>query len=238
MVKIKDSLETITLLNGNNSTLVHSRKSTKAKNIAIRINHLKQVELVIPKNVSVTRAKKFLIQKQKWIFSKLSSIKDPEESLLSDQVVIFGVAHKIDYRVSKSNISVKIEAGEVKLSCSIEDIKKVLTEFLKSLFLKEVVKTTELIVKKQGLSFSKIKISDTTTTWGSCSSSKVLSFNWRLVFAPKEIVKYVIAHEVAHLKEMNHSADFWKLVESIDKNYMFAIKWLKEHKTILHSYLR
>lgn len=80
-----------------------------------------------------------------------------------------------------------------------------------------------------GGSYSRITIRDQKTRWGSCSAKGTLSFNWRLMLAPPSIPDYVIVHELCHLTYMNHSAAFWKKVESVYPDYRTARKWLKDH---------
>ena len=80
-----------------------------------------------------------------------------------------------------------------------------------------------------GGSFDKIVIRDQKTRWGSCSSNKTLSFNYRLMLAPPQILDYVVVHELCHLKHMNHSPELWAAVEKILPDYKERRKWLKEH---------
>lgn len=78
-----------------------------------------------------------------------------------------------------------------------------------------------------GVTYDKIFIREQKTCWGSCSSKKNISFNWKLILYPKEAQEYVIVHELAHLKYMNHSIDFWKEVERILPDYKTRQKLLK-----------
>jgi hypothetical protein len=80
-----------------------------------------------------------------------------------------------------------------------------------------------------------ISIKDTRSRWGSCSSEGRLNFSWRLVCAPPFALDYVAAHEVAHIKEMNHSNRFWKQVEKCYPNWQEARAWLHERGSVLHS---
>jgi len=80
-----------------------------------------------------------------------------------------------------------------------------------------------------GVSYKRLTIRDQRSRWGSCSSNACLSFNWRLVLAPHDVLDYVVVHEVCHLVEMNHGARFWKLVEKRRPNYRETKKWLDEH---------
>jgi len=80
-----------------------------------------------------------------------------------------------------------------------------------------------------GGNYTGITVRDQKTRWGSCSGRGTLSFNWRLILAPTEILDYVVVHELCHLTHMNHSKEFWKLVESVIPDYKIRRKWLKEN---------
>ncbi len=80
-----------------------------------------------------------------------------------------------------------------------------------------------------GVEFNQLKISSARKRWGSCSNKKNINIVWRLIMAPQPIIDYVIIHELAHLRHMNHSQNFWKLVESVYPHYKQAINWLKEY---------
>lgn len=81
--------------------------------------------------------------------------------------------------------------------------------------------------------YNRISLRDQSTRWGSCSSSKNLNFNWRLIFAPVEILDYVIIHELAHTREMNHSANFWTIVATTMPDYEKHRKWLRDNESYL-----
>ncbi|WP_296836127.1 M48 family metallopeptidase [Butyrivibrio sp.] len=83
--------------------------------------------------------------------------------------------------------------------------------------------------KIMGVHHKKIVIRDQKTRWGSCSTSGTLSFNWRLIMAPPEVLDYVVVHELAHFTHMDHSKAFWATVESVMPDYDRHRKWLNEH---------
>lgn len=84
--------------------------------------------------------------------------------------------------------------------------------------------------------FKDIRVKDQKSRWGSCSSKRNMNFNWRLLMAPEPVCDYVIIHELCHLIHMNHSADFWNLVESICPDYRQYKKWLREKGKLLYPF--
>jgi predicted metal-dependent hydrolase len=85
----------------------------------------------------------------------------------------------------------------------------------------------DFFARKYGFEVSKIRISSARTRWGSCSRKGTLSFTWKLVMAPPEVVDYVVVHELCHLRVLNHSPSFWAQVEAILPDYKAKRKWLK-----------
>lgn len=92
-----------------------------------------------------------------------------------------------------------------------------------------VMKKVDYYSKKFSLKYSKIKVSNSNVSWGSCNFNKVINFSWRLSMLPEEIIEYVVVHELVHLKELNHSKNFWKLVETMLPNYRTYRNWLKNN---------
>ena len=80
-----------------------------------------------------------------------------------------------------------------------------------------------------GVAYSRITMRNQRSRWGSCSSSGALSFNWRLVLAPHDVLDYVVVHEVCHLVELNHGPAFWRLVEKRRPSYAESKQWLDDH---------
>ena len=87
-----------------------------------------------------------------------------------------------------------------------------------------------------GLSYRRIVVRDQKSRWGSCSTTGTLSFSWRLVMAPPHVLDYVAAHEVAHLREMNHGRGFWRLVEQLCPGFETSRRWLRTYGARLHRY--
>ena len=87
-----------------------------------------------------------------------------------------------------------------------------------------------------GVDYGSIAIRDQRTRWGSCSKRRTLSFNWRLVIAPEEVCRYVVVHELCHLRELNHSKAFWRLVDEAMPGWREHKRWLDVNGHELHGY--
>lgn len=107
--------------------------------------------------------------------------------------------------------------------------KNILGEWLKKYAKQLIFKRVKELSLNHSFKYNKISIRDQKSRWGSCSSNQNLNFNWRLILAPSEILDYVIIHELAHTKEMNHSKDFWNIVKEIIPEYKKQVAWLKTH---------
>jgi predicted metal-dependent hydrolase len=104
-----------------------------------------------------------------------------------------------------------------------------LLNWLKSYARKEITERVIEICTDNKLSFNRIAIKDTRSRWGSCSAKNNLNFNWRLILAPHEVLRYVVVHETAHLEQMNHSQAFWAIVAKRCQNFWAHREWLKKN---------
>ncbi len=95
--------------------------------------------------------------------------------------------------------------------------------------------SVDYYAQQMQVSYRRITIRDQKTRWGSCSMKGNLNFNWRLVLAPREVLDYVVVHELAHRREMNHSSRFWGLVAEVMPDYKWRREWLKENGDLLMS---
>lgn len=96
-----------------------------------------------------------------------------------------------------------------------------------------IARRAEEYARQMQVTYKRITIRDQKTRWGSCSVKGNLNFNWRLILAPAEVLDYVVVHELAHLKEMNHSGRFWKQVETVMPDFAKHRLWLKQNGDML-----
>jgi predicted metal-dependent hydrolase len=213
---------------------VSVRLSTRAKRISIRIRD-KKVELILP-NTNIKRAHTFLLAKEVWVRKKIS-IEVKKLNLTPNVIPYFGTSLSIQH-IESHNSKVEVSNDLIRVYSLAAKADEILLQFLKNKLIIEITKTINALKDKGSFLFSKIKISNNKSSWGSCSSHGILSFNWRLVFVPHEVLYYVIVHEMCHLLEMNHSQKFWSLVSEFCPDYKTHKLWLKEHGLRLHHYLR
>ena len=107
---------------------------------------------------------------------------------------------------------------------------------LKSLARDHLAQASDHYAQRLGHSYQGLRLRDTRSRWGSCSSDGYLMYSWRLVMAPRGVLNYVAAHEVAHLVEMNHAKSFWSVVHDIFGDYEQPRNWLRTSGNQLHRY--
>jgi len=227
--------QNITLGKGDHSVVVKIRFSKRARSYAIRMSILKGVELVIPFKANVNQAYQFLLKKEEWVKNKFAQLKRPDSIpiKIGSRIPILGVWHTIvasnDNTIDPHTISLRSYKGSI----STWELKRILFSLLRQ----NIDATAKKIAPHLGVTYKKISIRDTRSRWGSCSTNGNLSFSSRLIFAPEGIVEYVVAHELCHLREMNHSPKFWKLVQTVCPDYKQSRGWLRKNGYTLHSYL-
>lgn len=224
---------------------VKVRYSNKSKHLGIRVIS-NNVELVLPTTYSINNGRKFLLSKEAWVRAKLKQQiyeidkLQNEAHIDHDILPFFGKTFKLLHIISdKKGSEVIVHDNDIIEIHSTNLTKhKVLITFLQDKLLSYVTPKIELLSAKHDFYWTAIKITEAKSKWGSCSSKAVITFNWRLVFAPYEMIDYVIAHELCHTIEMNHSKNFWRLVKRIYPDFKRAKLWFKNNSLKLHSYLK
>jgi len=132
--------------------------------------------------------------------------------------------------IENSTITIYLSESQ-KESQAKELLEKFLIEFAR----KYITNKANKFSKDFDFKFNKIAIKEQKSRWGSCSSLNNLNFNWRLIFAIPEVIDYVIIHELAHTKQMNHSSAFWSVVEQCMPHYSTYRNWLKQNGRYLFT---
>ena len=152
-------------------------------------------------------------------------------------ILIEGVPHIIRLKKGLRSGGI-VEAGELRLSLpepeSDPAVRGVIRAVLSARALERIRERVDHYAPLIGVRPGRIAIREQKTRWGSCSSKGNLNFNWKLIMAPKEVLDYVVIHELCHLHEFNHSPRFWALVQHQMPDYIAWKKWLDSHKEDLY----
>lgn len=198
-----------------------------------------EVTVVAPSRRSLSHAMEFARKESEWIARRLAHVPEPVPLGLGRRIPLRGEEHVIRYgEANRRPVWIEHEDDEriIRVNGRAEHAARRVLDFLK--------KEARAVLNARALHYSdvlgvkprRITLRDTATRWGSCSSCRSLSFSWRLILAPSFVLDYVVAHEVAHLREMNHGPRFWRLVGELVANVEKPQAWLSEHGVMLHRY--
>jgi len=213
------------------------RVSRRARRIALRVMTAERgVELILPRGVPKRLGLGFLAAKRDWIAARLNALPQPVPFVEGATLPVFGVPHRIRCEHDPAAPKVAIAGGEIRVHGEGADLAGAVRDHLMALARAELVRRARICAARIGRQVARIGVREMRSRWGSCSSAGNLSFCWRLVFAPHSVLDYVVAHEVAHLVEMNHGPQFWRLVSALCPGSAAARTWLKEHRAELFCY--
>ena len=209
------------------------RRSRQAKRLSLRISSLDgRITITGPHFVPESTFQDFLDSKAEWI---LANHKHIERIVIDDgaSVPVLGKPHVI----KSTNIrKISVVDDQILVPRRSSSIGAQVKGFLKSLARDHLAQASDHYAQRLGQSYQGLRLRDTRSRWGSCSSDGYLMYSWRLIMAPLPVLDYVTAHEVAHLVEMNHSKAFWSLVQEIHGNYEQPREWLRTAGNQLHRY--
>ena len=231
--------QSLTLANG--ETIEYQLEHRPRRTVGLKIT---DDGLVVhaPKRIFNFQLQKILAEKSNWIIKKLEARKknyippidwqDGETlQLLANPITLYVVHNSKNKQPQFDHDSLTITTPEAD---NPEVIKHKVIQWYKKQALIDFSRRLEILAAKLNLPTPPLKLSNAQSRWGSCSSQGSIRLNWRLLQAPPHIINYVICHELAHLKEMNHSAKFWAVVNSIYPEYKKAEKELKQLSPSLH----
>ena len=214
-------------------------ENSRARRLTLRIlPGGKTLKLTVPPHVQQAELQAFLERNKNWVAAKLSRLPKSVKIAEGSTIPYKGVAHKIVHLDRlRGVVEAKTVLGEPTLLVPGEpaSIPRKVQAFLKSEARKALNAAVDTHARRLNVRPKTIRITDTTSRWGSCSTTRTLSFSWRIIMAPPPVLDYLAAHEVAHLREMNHSDQFWKLVAELCPAMEQHKIWLKTHGNRLHA---
>ncbi|MDJ0613853.1 MAG: SprT family zinc-dependent metalloprotease [Rhizobiaceae bacterium] len=214
-------------------------ENDRAKRITLRIVPGGDgLRVTTPGHVGDDEIEAFVERNRNWVTTRLARLPGKVNLEAGAFVPYLGVDHKIvPTGKLRGIVSVKSSGNgpELHVPGDEKTISRRLLTWLKQEARRELNEAVARHVSKIGVRPKQIRITDTTSRWGSCSSTRTLSFSWRIIMAPPEVLDYLAAHEVAHLIEMNHSDRFWRLTRDLCPDTDRQKNWLRQNGAKLHA---
>ncbi len=232
-----------------NGYLVKVQRRLFQRSVNIIVDNSGKVKITAGKTTSLKVLQNFLEKNKSWIEGHLKKVeqdqlKYPPKKVVSGEFFLFlGRLLEIDIISSPNKrTQVKLVGCKIIVSASAKDLSEplMLQASLNKFYKKSGVEVLKKVIHEQSLRMNlfpkKLSFRAQKTRWGSCSSEGNISMNWKLIFAPPEVLEYVVIHELAHLKHQDHSQKFWNLVQQFSPDYKEHKNWLRENSKDIDRY--
>ncbi|NOX72966.1 MAG: M48 family metallopeptidase [Alphaproteobacteria bacterium] len=221
-----------TILIGTPPIAVQLQRSSRARKYALKVSNSDgQVRLVVPAHGAERAAVTFAQKHEVWLRAALARL--PKILVPEFGGVLMFEGRELALRTGAGR-SVRLLEDALEVPGRPDQLAARLRGFLKVAARERLVDASHRHAEHLGQKVNRVTLRDTRSRWGSCSEAGNLMFSWRLVMAPKPVLDYVAAHEVAHLVEMNHSKAFWGLVAGLMPEFEHHRAWLKQNGALLH----
>lgn len=210
-----------------------------ARSLKLKVESNGEVVVVSPGHVPQSMIADFVASHLEWIAKVQARIRASAPAASHDQLQLFGrhypislnqdPAHKLGVSLKDSQVIVRLPSQFRSVALGSPKVSQEIERYLKATAEKYIVPRTHQLADIMHITFGRITLREQKSRWGSCSSQGNLNFNWRLVHYPPAIIDYVIIHELAHRRHMDHSQAFWNFVRQFDPDYLKHRGWLKRH---------
>lgn len=212
------------------------RRSAQARRLSLRVDpRTGGATVVAPPQIPEEDLRRFVSRHRDWLSDRLAAVPDRLPFVDGAEVPYLGLAHRVRHVPHQDRPVLRCD-GELRVAGHPDHLGRRLTDFLKAEAARELSELAHDKAARLGLRPARITVRDTSSRWGSCSGTGRLNFSWRLILAPEPAFDYVVAHEVAHLKEMNHSPRFWGIVAQLTAFMAEGRVWLRANGARLHRY--
>ncbi len=217
------------------------KTSPRRRTVGMRIDE-SGLTVHAPARLGKKMLESMLLQRADWIINKLGEWREKQVPAMAwrdgERLLFLGNEISLCLTVDARSRKPALEAGRLLLALPAPDEQAVVARKVVQWYRREAMadftRRIELLAARLGVAPSAIALSSARTRWGSCNSRGEIRLNWRLIQAPPHIIHYVAAHELAHLKEMNHSPKFWAIVAKLCPEYLAARHELKTLSARLH----
>ena len=206
---------------------VEWRRNNRARRISLRIDPTGgNVIVTLPAKATRKHGMDLVMGHLDWISDRLARLPEAVEFTDGAVVPICGVGHRIRHTPEAKGAAFLLDQ-ELHVTGAPEFLARRVRDFLRAEARRRLGALVAAKAALAGTAPSRVTLKDTTSRWGSCTADKAIALSWRLVMAPPFVQDYVVAHEVAHLRQMNHGPKFWALVDQLTPHTKAAIPWLR-----------
>ncbi len=195
-----------------------------------------ELRLTLPRRASPTRALKWASEQQDWLNEQVGKAAAPVHVAPGASVPVFGIERQVDWSPAAPR-AVRLEVAALSVGGPADTVGRRIERWLKATALEVMTHESREIAGRAGLGIGRIGVGDPRSRWGSCTHDGDLRYSWRLVMAPDHVRRATVAHEVAHLRHMDHGPAFHALVDELhDGDVGAARAWLRREGRGLHRY--
>ncbi len=229
--------EQLTIAHAGDTLPVTFVRSARARRASLRVDSARRrIVLTAPLRMGRGTAVDFAHAQAGWIAARLKRMPAHRPFVDGAEVPLFGTPHRIRHRADRRG-TVWLEGLEIHVAGRPEHLPRRLRDWLTAELKGELVPRVHAKAQRVERPVRRITLRDSRSRWGSCGPDASLSFSWRLVFAPPEVLDYLVAHEVAHLVHLNHSPRFWALARTLCEVPIEGPQtWLKQNGEVLLQY--
>lgn len=235
--KMAPEPEQLTIAHADDTLPITFVRSPRARRVSLRVDAAqRRILLTAPLRMSRATAMGFAESQAGWIASRLKRLPARRPFVDGAELPLFGEPHRIRHRGDRRG-TVWREGSEVHVAGRPEHLSRRLRDWLIAELRGQLVPLVHAKAARVERPVKRITLRDSRSRWGSCGPDATLSFSWRLVFAPPEVLDYLVAHEVAHLVHLNHGPRFWALARTLCEGPIEGPQaWLKKNGEILLQY--
>lgn len=195
-----------------------------------------ELRLTLPRRASAARALKWASEQQAWLSEQVGKNAAPVLVVPGARIPLFGVERRVEW-APQAPRAVRVEGDALHLGGPEETVGRRIERWLKAEALDLMTRESHEIAERAGLRVGRVGVGDPRSRWGSCTHDGDLRYSWRLVMAPDHVRRATVAHEVAHLRHMDHGAAFHALVDELHDGEVDAARaWLRREGRGLHRF--
>lgn len=212
-------------------------RNIRARRYILRLRPDGSARVTIPRGGSASEAARFAERHREWLEKQLQKQSTrntlPKTWAAGKEILFRGETVRLEIRTGENMAWIEFGGERVPLDDPNRDLRPIVELHLRKLATRELPSRVMDLASQHKFSVRKISVRNQKSRWGSCSTGGNLSLNWRLVQTPLFVRDYIILHELAHRRVMNHSPRFWREVERICPAYATAEKWLRQNSSLL-----